>query len=197
MRRLVLFGLLISVGCTPATRPSLIAGVTLTNDASSAGFFPGDTFHVFGTAYDASGVPTTLFPVTYSSSNTSTATVGSDGLVTAVAAGTTQLKASADGVSSGAYQITVDGNVTGHVVVTPAAPTVKAGSQVQLTASVVTTVGNPARGKSVTWSTSDATKATVDSNGNVSAIAVTSGVSICATANDAPTVKGCATVTVN
>lgn len=197
MRRLVLFGLLIAVGCTPATTPSLISGVALTNNASASGFFPGDTFHVIGTAYDNTGIPTTLYPVTYSSSNSGVATVGTDGLVTAVAAGTTQLKATADGISSGAYQITVDGNVTGHVVVTPATPTVKAGSQVQLTASVVTTVGNPARGKTVTWSTSDATKATVDSTGNVSAIAVTSGVSICATASDAPSVKGCATVTVN
>lgn len=197
MRRLVLFGLLVSVSCTPATRPSVIAGVSLTNNASGAGVFPSDTFRVFGTAYDANGDATTLFPVLYTSTNTSVATVGSDGLVTALTAGTTQIKASADGVSSGAYQITVDGNVTGRVVVTPNTPTVKAGSQVQLTASVVTTVGNPARGKSVTWSTSDATKATVDSNGNVSAIAVTSGVSICATANDAPSIKGCATVTVN
>jgi uncharacterized protein YjdB len=86
--------------------------------------------------------------------------------------------------------------VTSRIIVTPNTPLVSAGNQVQLTATVYTTVNNPARGKSVTWSTSDATKATVDASGNVSAIAATAAVSICATSVDTPSIKGCATVTV-
>ncbi|MFI5230913.1 MAG: Ig-like domain-containing protein [Gemmatimonadales bacterium] len=199
MRRIALLGLVIMVGCTPASAPKLVSGVVLTNSASAAGLFPGDTFHVTATPYDATGtpIPITTFPPTYSSSNTSVATVSSGGLVTAVAPGTTKLQAQADGIFSGAYLITVDGNVTSRIVVTPNAPLVTAGNQIQLTAVVYTTVGNPARGKSVTWSTSDATKATVDGSGNVSGVAATTGVSICATSVDAPSVQGCATVTVH
>jgi uncharacterized protein YjdB len=196
MRRMVLFGLLITAGCTPATEPSIVAGIALTNNASSSGVFAGDQFQITATPYDASGEPLTLFAVTFTSSNPSVATIDSTGLVDALAAGTTKLQAKAGRTSSGQYLITVDGNVTGTIIVTPNTPSVTAGSQVQLTATVMTTVGNPARGKSVTWSTSDASKATVDASGNVSTVAATSAVSICATAVDAPTVKSCATVTV-
>lgn len=197
MRRLAVIALLIAAACTPTSGPHLVAAVTLQITAPSTGVFPADTFHVIGTAYDANATPIAVFPVTYTSSNTKVATVDSAGLVTAVAAGTTKLQATSDGTTSIAYVITVDGNVTAHVVVTPNTPLVTVGNQVQLTATVYTSVGNPARGKSVTWSTSDATKATVDSNGNVTGVAATTAVSICATATDATSVKGCATVTVH
>ncbi|MGH7653378.1 MAG: Ig-like domain-containing protein [Gemmatimonadaceae bacterium] len=197
MRRLVLFGLLIVIGCTPASGPSLVVGVALTNNASADGLFVGDQFQLTGVPYDVNGDPVSLFTVTYSSSNAGVATVSSTGVVTAVSPGTTKLQAQAGGTSSGQLLVTVDGNVTTRIIVTPNAPLATAGSQVQLTATVYTSVGNPARGKSVTWSTSDASKATVDASGNVSAIAATSAVSICATSVDTPTVKGCATVTVH
>jgi hypothetical protein len=199
MRRVVLFGLLVMAGCNSPSAPSLVAAVVLSNNASANGLFVGDQFQLSATPYDANGTPIaiSLFPITYSSSNTSVATISSTGLVTAVTPGTTKLAAQADGTSSGAYLVTVDGNVTSRIIVTPNTPLVAAGSQVQLTATVYTTVGNPARGKSVTWSTSDATKATVDGSGNVSAIAATAAVSICATSVDTPSVKGCATVTVH
>ena len=197
MRRLVLSGILIMAACTPASAPSLVNYVALSNNASANGVFPGDQFQLIATAYDINNDPITLYTPTYTSSNTSVATISSTGLVTAVAPGTTKLQAQAGGTSSGEYLITVDGNVTSRVVVTPATPLVAVGSQIQLTATVYTTVGNPGRGKSVTWSTSDASKATVDASGNVLGVAATNSVSICATAADAPTVKGCATVTVH
>lgn len=196
MRRMVLFGLMVMVACTPASAPRLVIGVGLTNNASASGFFVGDQFQLTGVPYDANGNPVTLFTVTYSSSNTGVATVSSTGVVAAVSPGMTKLQAQAGGTSSGQLLITVDGNVNANVIVTPNTPLVTAGHQVQLTATVYTTVNNPARGKSVTWSTSDASKATVDASGNVSAIAATSAVSICATTVDTPTIKGCATVTV-
>jgi uncharacterized protein YjdB len=197
MRRIVLFGLLMTVGCTPASSPNLVTLITLTNSASADGVFVGDQFRVTATPLDANGDPVTFVPVTFTSSNPTVATISSTGVVNALAAGTTKLQAQAGGTNSGQYLITVDGNVTGRIVVTPNTPGVAAGSQVQLTATVYTTDNDPARGKSVTWSTSDATKATVDSTGNVSAIAATSAVSICATSVDTPSIKGCATVTVN
>ena len=197
MRRLVLLGLVIATACTPASGPHLVNYISLTNNASANGVFPGDQFQLTAVPYDINNNPVSLFTPTYTSSNTSVATISSTGLVTAVAPGTTKLQAQAGGTSSGEYLITVDGNVTSRVVVTPATALVTVGNAIQLTATVYTTVGNPGRGKSVTWSTSDVTKATVDASGNVSGVAATNAVSICATAADAPAIKGCATVTVH
>ncbi len=123
------------------------------------------------------------------------ATINSSGVVNALAAGSTSLRGSAGG-SAATFTLTVDGNTSGTLVVTPAAPTVSVASQVQLTASVLTTLGNPARNKTFLWSTSDATKATVDANGNVTGVATTNTVAICATVNDGSSVKGCAAVKV-
>jgi uncharacterized protein YjdB len=197
MRRIALFGLLLSIGCTSAEAPSIVASLTVNTNAPQNGVFPGDQFQLSITPFDANGDPVSpgLAPVTYSSSNTSVATIGSTGNVSALAAGSTKLTGSAGG-SHASFTLTVDGNTTGSVVVTPAAPTLSVAGQVQLTASVLTTLGNPARNKTVLWSTSDATKATVDTNGNVTAVAATSAVTICATVNDGSSIKGCTAVKV-
>lgn len=196
MRRIALLGLLIAVGCTPVSAPSVVVAVGITNNASAGGVFVGDTFTVTGVAYDANANPIALFPVTYTSSNTSVATISSTGLVTALTAGTTKVQAQSGGTPSAQMLVTVDGNVTSRIIVTPNTPLMTVGNQLQLTATVYTTINNPARGKSVTWSTADATKVTVDASGNISAIATGPAVLICATSVDTPTVKGCATVTV-
>jgi uncharacterized protein YjdB len=193
MRRIVLLGILFVVACTGVTAPRLTRGINITNTAPANGVFPGDTFHIVATPLDAAGDPVPIDTVAYSSSNTSVATVTSTGLVTAIAAGSANIVAATDGQNAH-VPLKVDGNVTGTILVTPPASTMNMSTQQQLTANVFTTLVNPARNKTVTWSTSDAGKATVDGSGNVSAIAATASVSICATATDAPSVKGCATV---
>jgi uncharacterized protein YjdB len=197
MRRIAWLGLLLSIGCTSAEAPSIVASLTVNTNAPQSGVFPGDQFQLSITPLDANGdpVPTSLAPVTYTSSNTAIATINSSGVVNALAAGSTTLKGSAGG-SAASFTLTVDGNISGSVAVTPTAPTVSVASQVQLTASVLTTLGNPARNKTFLWSTADATKATVDANGNVTGVAATNTVSICATVNDGSSVKGCAAVKV-
>jgi Big-like domain-containing protein len=197
MRRIALFGLLLSIGCTSAEAPSIVASLTVNTNAPQNGVFPADTFQLSITPFDANGDPVSggIAPVTYSSSNTSVATISSTGTVDALAAGSTKLTGSAGG-SHATFTLTVDGNTSGSLVVTPAAPTVSVASHVQLTAGVLTTLGNPARNKTFLWSTADATKATVDANGNVTGVAATSAVSICATVNDGSSVKGCTAVKV-
>jgi uncharacterized protein YjdB len=195
MRRIVLLGFVLVTGCLSTPTPHLTNSINLTVTAQASGVFPGDTFTVIGTPLDGAGNIVPIDTVIYSSSNTSVATVTSAGLVVALAPGSTNIVATADGHFS-RFPLNVDGNVTASVFVTPPTPTISVGAQAQLTVTIFTTLNNAARNKTVTWSTSDATKATVNATGNVSAVAATAAVSICATANDAPTIKGCATVKV-
>jgi hypothetical protein len=195
MRRFVTVGLLFTAGClSDPAAPSDVVGLQVSSNASANGVFVGDQVQLTATALDATGAPV-LVPITYSSSNTAVATVNANGLIVAVGPGTTSIGVST-GSRSGSLTLVVDGNITSKVQVTPASPTVPVGTTLQLTGTVFTTIGNPARSKGLTWSTPDATKATVDTTGNVSGIAPTPGISICATASDAPSVKGCATVIV-
>lgn len=114
--------------------------------------------------------------VTWSSSNTAIATVDASGKVTAVAAGSAVITVT-----------TTDGGKTATCTVTvtnPAVPvqsvslnktelSLNVGESATLTATVLP---ENADNKAVTWSSSDAAVATVDSNGKVSAVAAGSAV---------------------
>jgi trimeric autotransporter adhesin len=197
MRRLLLVALLATEAClSGASAPSAVASLQVASNVSSAGVFVGDSVQINATPLDLDGnvVPV---PITYASSNITVATIDNFGKIKALAAGQSTISVKAGGQVDN-LTLTVDGNVTGSVQVVPASPTIDVNTgSVQLTATVITTVGNPGRNKSVTWSTSDASKAAVSSTGLVTPVAVTAGVSICATATDATNVKGCTTVTVS
>ncbi len=107
--------------------------------------------------------------VTWSSDNTSIATVASDGTVTAVSAGTTTVKVrTADGGYTSSCTVTVKdpGKVTG-VSVSPATYEINAGDSFTVSSDIQPST---AVNKNVTWSSSDGTLATVDSNGRVTAL---------------------------
>jgi hypothetical protein len=199
IRRSALLALaLLCVGCngggTDASN-NAVYSIEFTNNASSSGVFVGDHVQVnaFPVDFNQDVVTQT---VTFSSGNTSVATVTQAGLVTATGAGSTAIAMSAGGVTV-QMTLTVDGNVSDGVAVGPTPATVKIGGQQQFTALVTTTLGNPARGKTVNWSTSDASRATVDNTGKATGVAATAGVSICAAASDVPAALGCATLTVS
>jgi uncharacterized protein YjdB len=194
MRRILLVGLLMTGACLNGTAPSPVASLVVNNNAPGTGVFAGDQVQLNTEALDINGDPIPV-AVTYTSNNTNVATVSTSGLITVLSAGTVTITISADGQNA-SINLTVDGNISGSVQVLPTQLTVAPGAQQTLGAIVTTTLNHPARNKSVTWSTSDATKATVDQAGNVRGVAVTSGVSVCAAAADAPTIKGCATVIV-
>ncbi|MGM0555268.1 MAG: Ig-like domain-containing protein, partial [Myxococcota bacterium] len=106
--------------------------------------------------------------VTWSSSDSSVATVDSSGLVTAQSQGTTQVTATSEGVTD-----TVDVTVTSSVdsvVVTPDTPRIYADGSVQLSVEVLDANGDPLTGRTVTWSSSETGVATVDSAGLVTAV---------------------------
>ena len=66
------------------------------------------------------------------------------------------------------------------MTVSPASASLSAGQTVQLTATPRDSQGNPLSGRVITWSTSDATAATVSGSGLVTAVAV-GGATITAT----------------
>ena len=108
--------------------------------------------------------------VKWSSSMTSVATVSSSGVVTGVAEGTAVISAMADGIT-GTCTVTVS---TKFIPVTSV--TLDKESPFQIvkgeTEKITATVGpDDASDKTVTWTSSDVSVATVDKDGNVSAVA--------------------------
>ena len=107
----------------------------------------------------------------WNTSNANIATVSSNGTVTSVDTGTVQIAASANGVS-GIANITVLPQPVASVVVTPTSQVIKVGQKFQFQAEPLDADGNPLSGRVVTWSTSDATVASVDNTGLVTGVAV-------------------------
>jgi uncharacterized protein YjdB len=196
MRRLIMAGLLFTVACTDESGPNTVAELNILTDASPLGVFVGDHVQMSSIAYSINGeilAPT----VTWSSSNPSVATITNTGAISAVAPGSTNIGASAGKISV-TVPFVVDGNLSSTVTVTPANPVVTKGTTQVLAAAITTSQGNPARNKTVVWTTADGTKVGVDQTGLASAIASTAatGVLVCAAVSDAPTIKGCTTVVV-
>jgi uncharacterized protein YjdB len=152
----------------------------------------GATLQLTATPMDAAGNALSGRVVTWRSSAPSVATVSATGLVTAVAAGATTITATAGG-TIGTALITVSVPVA-SVAVTPATANVNVGQTVQLTPTTRDAHGNVLTGRTITWATSDATVATVNSvTGLVTGVAA-GGVTITATSEGQ---SGLATVTVN
>ncbi len=195
MRRLGFIGLVFLTACVSgATSPTSITNIQIQSNTSPNGVFAGDMIQLNVEAQDAAGdvVPVAF---TYASSNHAVATVDVNGLITAVGAGTSTITVSTVGRNT-TLTLTVDGNVSSSVQITPTSATISPGQSIQLSAAVITTLGNPARGKSVTWSSADASKVSVDTAGNIRGVVSNTGVAVCATATDAPSAKGCAEIVV-
>ena len=107
--------------------------------------------------------------VTWSSTDTSVATVNASGLVTAVAEGTATITASA-GPASGSAAVTVRQPVA-SVEVSPAAETIGLGGTLQLTAVGFDENGDAVEGVEFSWKSSDATVAAVGASGLATGVA--------------------------
>ena len=94
------------------------------------------------------------------------------GLVTGIAAGTVVITATSEG-TSGQASITISATAApvATVSVTPATASIPAGSTQQLAANTFDANGGAFIGRTVTWSSSDVTKATVSTAGLVTGVA--------------------------
>ncbi len=95
----------------PPPPPAAVASVVVAPDTTV--LIPAGTRQFSATTKDAAGNTLTGRTVTWTISPTTVASVGSDGLVTAVAAGTAQLTAQSEGRTGAATVTVLDGGVVG------------------------------------------------------------------------------------
>ena len=131
----------------------------------------GQSVQLSAVVRDANGTVISNAPVTWSTSNRFLAGVSSTGVVTGVAAGTATITA-ISGTASGTASISVQVPLAAvdRIVVTPRDPTIDVGKTVQLVATLTDQQGNVLTGRTVTWTSSDQSRATVSNTGLVSGI---------------------------
>lgn len=150
-----------------------VAVSTVTLSTSSASLTVGQTATLVATPRDASGNALTGRVVTWTSSNSSVASVSSAGVVTAVAAGSATVTATSENRSASASVTvtTVAPVAVASLVLSPASASVQVGSTTTLTATPRDEAGNTLSGRTIAWSTSNAAVATVSPAGVVSGLA--------------------------
>jgi uncharacterized protein YjdB len=125
----------------------------------------GETRTVGATPRDAAGSALTDRLVTWSSSNTSVASVSPTGLVSALGPGTARIDVRSEDVTV-SVTVTVTPVPVGRVTVTPATVSLEVGATRALTATTADAAGNPLSGRTVSWSSSATSVATVNGWGS-------------------------------
>ena len=156
---------------TASLTVSVVPVASVTVSPASAGLFVGQTVQLTATPKDSGGNPLTGRSVAWSSGNTTVATVGTSGLVTARAAGSTTITATSGG-QSGTASLTVTVVPVASVTVSPALASVAVGSTLQLNATAKDSAGNPLNGRTITWTTSNGAAAAVSASGLVTGVTV-------------------------
>ena len=160
-----------------AGNASATAYITVSQAATSVTITPssatlnaiGETAQLEATAFDTGNSAIGGAVFTWSSSDPTVATVGADGLATAVSNGTAQITATSGNATADAT-ITVS-QVASSVVITPPSVTLTTkGQTVQLTATVYDANDHPKVDAEVNWSSSDGDVATVSEDGLVTAV---------------------------
>lgn len=155
------------------TVPPKIASIRMTPPGPLSFATLGRTATITGEALNGVGNVVSGKTLTWSSSQPGVATVAVDGTVTAVGNGTTEITASVDGVTSDPVRVDVSQVVT-SIDVSPAGPLTltSINEAASLTATPRDSLGNAITYPlTVGWLSSDASVATVDSAGTVTAVA--------------------------
>src|SRR5690606_11772194 len=129
---------------------------------------------------DAQGKPLTGRSVAWASTAPAVATVSASGLVTAVTPGTASITATSEG-KTGQATVTVLAIPVASVSVEPTSGALIVGETMQLSATARSADDEVLTGRSVAWSSSNATIASVSSSGLVTAVAAGGPVTITAT----------------
>lgn len=144
--------------------PAPVASVAI--QPTSLTLTVGGTGALSATPRDAAGTVLTGRAVTWTSNLDPIATVSSSGVVTARSPGTVTITATSEGKSATAT-VVVQAGPAAIVIVTPASTWVWEDDTAQLTATAFDAAGNWITGRPFTWTTSNATLATVSSSGVV------------------------------
>lgn len=123
-------------------------------------------------AKDAAGNILSNVNVTWTSSNIPVATVDSNGLATAVSAGTSTITVTAPSGASASAVLTVNPLSLDHLLISPSAVTIHTGQTLPFSVSGVASNGATVALGAVTWASSASGVASVDSNGVVTGASV-------------------------
>ncbi|CAN5338353.1 hypothetical protein BH24GEM3_BH24GEM3_16120 [soil metagenome] len=129
----------------------------------------GTPLQLTATPTDANGFAVAGAAVTWTTSNSNVATVSSSGVASGRAPGSATISASSGG-RTGSANITVQNAPAATVSVTPGSATRTVGETVQLQATTYDAAGNVLTGRSVSWSSSNSSIASVNASGRVSAL---------------------------
>ena len=154
---------------TAAITVALVPVASVDVTPASASLLIGQTNQLAATTRDSAGGTLSGRTISWSTSDAGVATVSSAGLVTAVGAGTATITAISEG-RSGTAAITVAVVPVASVAVTPASVSLLIGQTSQLSATTRDSAGGGLAGRTISWSTSDSTVATVSSTGLVTAV---------------------------
>jgi trimeric autotransporter adhesin len=151
--------------------PRPVATVSLRPD--STGAFVGGTTTLTAALLDAAGDTIRQRTATFSSVDTTLATVSTGGVVTGVRVGRARIVASREGRAD-TSTVTITLRPVATVAVAPADTTVRVGNTVQLTATLRAANNAVLTGRTVTWASSDTTIARVSGSGLVTGVAASS-----------------------
>ncbi|MDD4414491.1 MAG: Ig-like domain-containing protein [Oscillospiraceae bacterium] len=173
---------------------------TITISPANPTIITGATQQFTATGLDQNGVALVTQPTfTWASGTPATGTIdAATGLFTAVAVGTSTITATSGAVSGNTLAtVSAPAPVLTSVTVAPATATILVAGTQQLTASPLDQNLAPFVGATITWSSSDNTKATVDVNGLVTGVAAGSATITATAVSGAITVTGTSQITVN
>ncbi len=178
---------------TVTNAPVISASVSPTSSTVTV----GSTLQLTVTARDGNGTIVTGRPTVWATSNPSVATIDQNGLATAVGAGSTALTVTVEGVRATA-NLTVTEVPIASISLTPSTASITAGASITLAASPLDAKGNPLTGRTLTWSSSNSSVATVSQSGVVSGVTAGSATITVsgASAGQSPPVSQSATLTV-
>jgi uncharacterized protein YjdB len=149
--------------------PKSVSTIRL-SPAGDAQLLVGQTQQMGAETVAADGEVLTGRVITWSSNSTTVASVSGTGLITALAPGGAFVTASSEGRTA-VVAVTVASVPVASVAVAPGSDEVVVTQTLQLSATAKDAQGGTLTGRAITWSTSDAAKATVSSTGLVTGIA--------------------------
>lgn len=157
-----------SDAATITVSQAAVASVTVTPNPLAMSV--GQSTQLNAVLRDAGGNVLSGRSIAWSSSNTGVATVSQQGVLTAVAQGTTTITATSEG-KSGTAAVTISNVAVASVAVQPQGPSIVQGGNVQLSATVRDANGTVVSDRVIVWSSSDNSVASVSSAGVVSGVA--------------------------
>ncbi len=157
---------------TVVVQPRPIGAVIVS--PAQASLSVGTTVSVTVQITDANGNLLTGRPISFSSENTSIATVTNAGVVRAVAVGTTNIRATSEG-QTGVMSVTVTPTPVASVRIAPLNSSLTVGDSVRLTASALDDAGSVLSQRPATWTSGAPSVLSVSSTGLVRALSAGTG----------------------